>query len=113
MATKIFKLGKRFTQNGERYALTDFVKAVCDLAACSGHYDMKILDNYFHKVCTLNGYDVEDVFVSAKTRIKGLPTNSEATSWYNGSGQTSFIARSKPFTELIANVSRFLGKIAI
>lgn len=100
MALKVYKLGKEFTEEEEGFALTDFIRSICDLWSCSSDYDFQKLKHYFGDVCLLKTEKSASTAVSAYNRINRLANYSRALEWFQRSGQTSLLARSNNFEQL-------------
>jgi hypothetical protein len=110
IASKIFKLGKRFESEEEVYAIPDFVKSICDLYFCAEGCNANVVFKHLERISEINGYRCQQVVADALTRLRKLSTRKEASNWFKTSGQTSFIAQSKEFKDLIAETVKLLDR---
>jgi len=113
MAMKIIKLSQKFDRKDELYAMTEHVKAVCDLYICANNYDSEVLSSYVKRVCKSRALDGRDAIKAAAKRVKALEMNGGARGWFERSGQTSFLARSRSIIEFIKEVEKIIEKISL
>ena len=112
MASKIFKLGKHFEPDEERYSISDFIKSICDLHACIDRCDLIAVHEYLRKISKTYGYSCEQVIDEAGKRLRKLAAQKQASDWFKTSGQTSFIARSRELKDLVDTAKNMLRNIA-
>lgn len=110
VASKIHRLGKRYSKTDLEHAIQDFVKALCDLRNWK-NADLQQVKHYLDQICTSEGSDSKDVIKNSDKLLTWLQSNGIAQNWFERGAQTSMLATKISYPDLIRNARKLITEI--
>lgn len=110
IASKIHRLGKRYSNTDLENAIQDFIKALCDVRNWKDT-DLQQVKHYLDQICINEGSDPKDVIKNSDILLTWLQSNSKAQNWFERGAQTSMLATKISYPGLIRNVQKLIVEI--
>ena len=111
MALKVVRLGKDFKPEELSRAISDLVKALFDLHACSKSCQPRLISEGIKQICSARDLDAITIIRKATERTKEMANGKEAKDQFERSGQTSFVAQMVDFDTVISSNLKLLSKL--
>ncbi|AFU59829.1 hypothetical protein Ngar_c29100 [Candidatus Nitrososphaera gargensis Ga9.2] len=110
IASKIFRLGKRYTDAELEFAIPEFIKAISDLRYWESANLDEILE-YIRQISASENYSVMEILDSSDNMLDWLKSERKAKDQFERGAQTSMLATKIGYLELINNSSELVQKI--
>lgn len=110
IASKIFRLGKRYTDSELEFAIPEFIKAISDLRYWNSANLDEILE-YIRQISARENYSVREVLDSSNEMMKWLKSERKAKDQFERGAQTSMLATRINYLKLISNVFELIQRL--
>lgn len=110
IASKIFRLGKRYTDTELMPTIPEFIKTISDLR----YWNKVNLDEtvgYLEQISAMENYSIKEILDSSDHLLKWLESHNRAKDQFERGTQTSMLATIIRYSEVINNASKLIQKI--
>lgn len=110
IASKIFRLGKHYSNAELIAAIPEFIKAISDLRYWKSANLDEIL-KYIRQLSVSENYGVKEILDSSENMLKWLKSERKAKDQFERGAQTSMVATRISYLKVLSNVSGLIQRI--